>query len=346
MEKNTRYSGADGIRGFACLIVVFVHASAIFFSETYMPLAGTGKIGVWLFFVLSAFLLTSKFESSGFSPYQLFSYALGRFLRIIPLFSIVVVLYYIFGTAKIDTTQDLKAALLLTQGFAHLWTIPVEFKFYLALPVFAFLLVAAKRGGGQAGAALATVALIGMQQWAWPYWETPESSISTHFYLSCFTIGCYCAVSIDFYRKYISGRIATALAVFVIGCMVLSSPIMRYLLLDMPMDKWLQNKFVYLSVLWGVFILALADGKGAIGCIMQSSVMKKIGAWSFSVYLIHWYFYITFGTAHPNSLPWMAIGIVCAIVGGAILHYAIEAPIEKFRHSIQKRIRPPVVVPV
>lgn len=345
MEKASRYSGADGIRGFACLVVVLVHASALFFNETYMPLAGTGKIGVWLFFVLSAFLLTSKFETSGFSAYQLLSYALGRFLRIIPIFSIVVVLYYLLGTAHINSSNDLADALLLSRGFVHLWTIPVEFKFYALLPVFAVYLIWAKRLGGQTGAAVAAVIMIGAQQMLWPYWETPESSISTNFYLSSFTIGCYCAVSIDFYRRFITGGMASALAVFVVACMVFSSPIMRYLLLDMPMDKWLQNKFVYLSLLWGVFVIALADGKGVVGSLMQSVIMRKLGAWSFSIYLIHWYFYITFSSAHPNSLTWMVLGISSAIFGGAALHYVIESPIEKLRHSIQRRIRASVAIP-
>ena len=61
-----RFEGADGIRGVACLIVICIHAIAIFFPSTRDLMAGAGKIGVWLFFVLSAFLLTSKFMRSGF----------------------------------------------------------------------------------------------------------------------------------------------------------------------------------------------------------------------------------------------------------------------------------------
>lgn len=74
-----RYEGADGIRGLACLIVICVHGSAFFFPDTGHYLAGTGKIGVWLFFVLSAFLLTSKFIRSGFAARLVVGYAVGRF---------------------------------------------------------------------------------------------------------------------------------------------------------------------------------------------------------------------------------------------------------------------------
>lgn len=98
MSRSRHYAGADGIRGFACLIVLLVHAAALFFNDIYMALAGTGKIGVWLFFVLSAFLLTSKFEQSGFSVFSISAYAMGRALRVLPIFVLVVFLYYVFGT--------------------------------------------------------------------------------------------------------------------------------------------------------------------------------------------------------------------------------------------------------
>jgi len=41
-------------------------------------LAGTGKIWVWLFFVLSALLLTRNFVNTGFGMDRLISYGVGR----------------------------------------------------------------------------------------------------------------------------------------------------------------------------------------------------------------------------------------------------------------------------
>jgi len=46
----SHFPEADGIRGLACLMVLFVHITAITFPETHPYLRGTGKIGVWLFF--------------------------------------------------------------------------------------------------------------------------------------------------------------------------------------------------------------------------------------------------------------------------------------------------------
>ncbi|WP_282410313.1 acyltransferase [Pseudomonas sp. PS02303] len=344
MEVQKRFEGADGIRGLACLIVLFIHALALFFPGSLSAIIGTGKSGVWLFFVLSAFLLTSKFVKSGFSMYENFSYCASRFLRIIPLFSVVVIFYYWQGMLGINTAQDLQNALLLRQGFVHLWTIPVEFKFYAFLPFMAFFLIQSQKRHGDFAALLVALGMIAAQQYLWPYWESEEVSVSPRWYLSCFTIGCYVAVTIDFYRRLISPRAATVIGLSVISLMVLSTPIMRNIVFGMPFDKWLMNKFLYVSFLWGVFIAALVDGKGIVGRFFKTTVMKKLGAWSFSIYLAHWQFYVVLGAAHTNSYLWMTIGMACSIGFGAILHYSIEAPIEKFRHSIQKRFRPKALV--
>ncbi|WP_122605717.1 acyltransferase family protein [Pseudomonas viridiflava] len=338
--KNTRYyEAADGIRGLACVIVLITHAIVLFFNDLAMAFSGTGKIGVWLFFVLSAFLLTAKFESGGFSVYSISTYAIGRVVRIIPIFMIALIFYYVMGTAGIDSELDLQSAILFSKGYAHLWTIPVEFKFYLVLPVIAYALTKAKECGGHSAVIVAALAMIMVQQMLWPYWQTTENNIDTRWYLSSFTIGCYFASSFTVYSSRITSRTASVIGLSVLILMVLSSPIMRNITLDMPMDRWLQNKFVYLSLLWGIFVVALADGKGIIGALLKSRIMKMLGAWSFSIYLAHWYFYVKLGLLYPNSVLWMFVGIGCAVVFGAALHYLVESPIEKFRHHVQLRMR-------
>ena len=62
-----------------------------FIPEIAKYFAGTGEYVVWLFFVLSAILLTNKFSQIGFSFSELSGYAIGRILRIIPLFFVVII---------------------------------------------------------------------------------------------------------------------------------------------------------------------------------------------------------------------------------------------------------------
>jgi peptidoglycan/LPS O-acetylase OafA/YrhL len=51
----------NGVRGFAVLLVLFYHASNYGLIVPNLSFSGAGRYGVFLFFTLSAFLLTSQF---------------------------------------------------------------------------------------------------------------------------------------------------------------------------------------------------------------------------------------------------------------------------------------------
>lgn len=89
-----RYSEMDGLRGLACLIVLIAHASAVRMPEQGWLITGTGHIGVWLFFVLSAFLLSIKLWSALPAAERLSRYGVDRVLRIFPPFIVAVLVYH------------------------------------------------------------------------------------------------------------------------------------------------------------------------------------------------------------------------------------------------------------
>src|SRR5262245_9869164 len=97
-----------------------------------------GKPGVWLFFALSAFLLTGRLteelETSDDSRGSLVAYALNRVFRIFPLYSIVIAAHWLIG--DFTTTQAVKHLFLLA-GWRELWAIPAEFSYYFAIPFIA-----------------------------------------------------------------------------------------------------------------------------------------------------------------------------------------------------------------
>jgi peptidoglycan/LPS O-acetylase OafA/YrhL len=334
-----KFEGADGIRGLACLIVLLLHAVVLFYSSTLVYLAGCGKIGVWLFFVLSAFLLTNKFSGTGFSVGELFKYALGRFLRILPLFVISVLIYWLFEAVGIVSLSDVRAAILFEKGYAHFWTIPVEFKFYAVLPLMAFTLIWVRSRLGLAPFMMFSATLLVAHQVLWPYWDTPIYTIDTVWYLPCFLLGCVAAIVMPECRRLVTPARATLCAAIVLILMALSSPAARLALLGMPLDYWLMNKFIYLGALWAVFVVFLADGKGFVGSLLKAKFMRLMGAWSYSIYLIHYLFFVKM-SVHQDSLLWMALGIVCAVASGAAMHYLIEAPIERLRHRVTIPLRP------
>lgn len=123
------YPELDGVRGIAIIYVFVSHSS----NGIGGMFGGVGQFGVWLFFVLSAFLLSLVFFQK---PETIRSrtawgnYALRRALRIYPMFAATLVATYLwFGY---DWNLLWGELFLLTGSF---WAIYVEFRAYFILPI-------------------------------------------------------------------------------------------------------------------------------------------------------------------------------------------------------------------
>jgi len=149
-QKSYQIYALDGLRGLAVLIVVVSHISGLgVFLFPSFDIEGTGKSGVFLFFILSAYLLTRPlidvFQQQMTVQYML-NYGLRRILRIFPLY-ILYLLLAVITTLYVDVyiqgeiqayPFDLDWAgfwqhLFLQDGKFVTWSIPAEFKFYFGL---------------------------------------------------------------------------------------------------------------------------------------------------------------------------------------------------------------------
>lgn len=335
---RSRFEGADGLRGTACLIVLVLHALYFFYNGLDGFLLGLPKIGVWLFFVLSAFLLTSKFESDGFSLRALAGYVVGRVLRILPLYMIVVFAYWWLGSAGIESEDDVARALMLGGTYAHLWTVPVEFKYYFLLPIVAWLLISSKKKfGGSACLAVGSL-MIFLQQAAWPYWETPAASSDARWYLSCFALGAMAAMFREESVKWATARNTDVVALLFVGIIALISPFSRYMFLGLEPDQYLLNKFAYLSALCSVLMLFVIHGRGIAGRMVRSRGLKLIGRWSYPIYLIHWMVVVKVSAIYPGSFVVMVLAIALSILLGGVIWYGLEVPLERLRYRIVARL--------
>lgn len=124
---HINYAALDGIRGIAVLLVLADHSLPAF--------TGAGTAGVWIFFVLSGFLLTIPFvdhpERAISAPYMR-EYLVRRLKRIIPMYYVYVfAIFFLHGKYSGDAVRHL----LFLQGDGHLWTIQQEMLFYLILPL-------------------------------------------------------------------------------------------------------------------------------------------------------------------------------------------------------------------
>ncbi len=117
----------DGIRGLAVLLVVAAHTDGF-------RMKGHGAVGVWLFFALSAFLLTLPYAVAPgriASARELRRYFARRVRRILPAYYFAIVVMALLTNA---------GGSFLWQHFSFqraagiFWTIPQELLFYLLLP--------------------------------------------------------------------------------------------------------------------------------------------------------------------------------------------------------------------
>ncbi|NTV12674.1 MAG: acyltransferase [Desulfobulbaceae bacterium] len=326
---------ADGIRGLACLLVLVVHTTVITFPATYPYLRGAGKIGVWLFFTLSAFLLTYQLLLRGFSLRTLVDYGIGRTLRIYPLFVLAVLGYYFsLSSVGIATGADIIKAITFQQGYAHLWTIPVEFKFYFILPGLVLIGKLIHSQLGPKGLLAIGVILTISHQFYAPYWLLPESTIDTVQYLPAFLFGIIGAlIKVHHPDSWLTER--GALIGSVILIMILAStPVVRYFVLGLPPSDYLMNKYLFFSLAWALFIFSQTHSRGFLSRLWSSRPFVVLGLASYSIYLIHWLILHKISAYYPERYATGALVILLSIASGYAMHRFFEKPLFAVRKGL------------
>lgn len=291
----------DGLRGLAVLVVIASHLShARMGLVPGIGLAGIGKSGVYLFFVLSAFLLTRPLlerAPADFANGRLWAnYALRRVLRIWPLYLAVLLLSWwltMDGVAgwyyQLDTPALLRH-LALREGQGVLWSIPVEFKYYLWLPLVALGLAWTRRRAWPLLAELAVAAvLLALVAWVWPPSETGPNDVRLGPYLAMFLCGGF-AARID---QRLQGRRIRRWAWGLAGLVallafVLSIPEVWSGLTGQPVDRRFSHHwFLYFALAWSTLLMAVLHGPSWLRAPFAWTPMRLMGVVSFSAYLWH-----------------------------------------------------------
>jgi peptidoglycan/LPS O-acetylase OafA/YrhL len=178
----------DGLRGIAVLLVIWCHLRGFTFDSSTEWLsdfkAASGFIGLYLFFVLSGFLLFLPYARSFLSGNKWPStrrFYMRRALRILPIF--YAALFVLFAVALIAPKSGLvppipraKTLFTLVTLFhdvrpdawfyvlgtdTPLWSLAIEWQFYLVLPVIALGLRFLYRRVGPKGVIVGVVGLMG-----------------------------------------------------------------------------------------------------------------------------------------------------------------------------------------
>jgi peptidoglycan/LPS O-acetylase OafA/YrhL len=304
-SSNIQIDALDGIRGLAIIFVLLSHFNNYDFRVIPgFSFSGIGKAGVYLFFVLSSFLLTNSFlikpvsDIKKVQTYKIFF--IRRFFRIFPLFTLILiislflsqVLHTSFSSYQI-TLSNFFYHILLQQGNSVLWSIPVEFKYYFVLPlvVIIFYLLFKKRT--VPAIAFSTVIIL-LTMIIFPPAGSLENDVSLIYYLPIFLCGSLGALlHHNFQKSLLKDKIE--MKIFCEGAAVISFllvlttiPNMYSIIIGSNVSRTYFSKyFLMYGIIWTTFILGVLNGEGKLKALFSQKILRLIGICSFSIYLWH-----------------------------------------------------------
>lgn len=287
-----------------------------------LDLSATAKAGVWLFFVLSAFLLAGKLvrdvERGGWSPF--FIYCVRRVFRILPLYFAVLSALLFLGYVG---PEAYAWHLALLKGQDHFWTIPVEMTFYLVLLAFVASLAALPQACRLVASAVAYAAslavyfLIGSDGVA-------SNSISLMHYGPFFMAGVLLAFMPV---SKVGGRSGLLMVVLGLALAVASSPRSIVAVWGGTIAQALEWSWLF-SLAWFAVLFGAARS-GLVRRALSHHWLAAFGTASFGVYLVH-YHILEWAAVQFNWLPatilgWGVVGV--SALFGWISYYGFEKPV-------------------
>lgn len=292
MNKISMIESLNGIRGFAILLVLLSHASNHGMSiHPYLSFSGAGRYGVFLFFVLSAFLLTRQFLESApkgneIKPF-ISHYLLRRFLRIYPLYLVLLMLYYILGIFNITETVLIKS-IFLFDARGVFWTIPVEFQYYFLLPIVSLLLLRTER-------ITFVVIVVSLFVPVWWLFFPPEYGKNVIPFLPIFVLGSGTAyISHKIQNSYNNAKHKLLLKIYnlfaicsFLAFIVFIPNYFNFIFSQNVVYIEFHKQFLLFSILSSILVFSVVHGNGFIKKLMETKFMIFWGHISFSAYLGH-----------------------------------------------------------
>lgn len=354
-DKNLQIDSLDGLRGLAVLQVFLSHTSQNqFFLFPALDFAGIGKSGVYLFFILSSFLLTIPFIEKGrtcLNKAFFLNYFSRRFFRIYPLFFVYLglsLLISIFlwrmiganepiGLPLLISFTDFLKHLALIEGEGVTWSILVEFRYYFLIPLIGIFYAVMLKNNFLWLCASTALLIIGCLL-AWPEETTNLSPPRLAPYLSVFLLGSFSAAV---YCKYKTSHLidnhklknfVEILGVTALGLLTFMTPSVYKAITGININyDYFHREFLIHGALWSAVLFACLAGKGFIRRSLEIPPLRYLGFISFSVYFFHTIVIHTLKNFFPDTplIAWMTL--VCTLIVSHLSWVLIEKPSAKIQ---------------
>lgn len=352
-----------GLRGFAAMVVVVVHASA----QTSYPWVGLHGYGPIALFVLSGFLLFQPWSKwmlgAGRQP-ELRSFFWRRVMRIFPAFlACFLVVALIYPSSRPARVQDWITSLTLTQtlsptglrpGMEHTWSLSTELSWYLLLPLIGAMAgwLVTRRGVRASVVIVSLVALAaaGSALWRWhiaanvtdlsdlltmPFWLPG--------FLICFVGGAAIGHVVVLHklglgtgrvRRWLSSHVPTMVLLAVVCAGVANSHLGGAWgwTTHTSQERAVRFAFTTLMALLLLGAVATASSTSLLSRVFASRAMVAIGRWSYGIYLWHLpareiiSSHMSVPSGPGGLLLWIALQFAVAVPLGAITYGLVERP--------------------
>lgn len=345
MFEKQRISYLDGLRGIAVLLVFFSHSSGRGFQlHPTLNFQGLGHIGVYLFFVLSAFLLGNGLFNEGVNSISVKRFYIKRLFRILPLYYIVLLIVFAlqnYFQVVNPTYLHIKGGsigllkhLILYQGDGVFWSVVVEMQFYLVVPLIVYLLIKFR---GKALLFFWILAFLHFGLYICKFLHWPiNTNLITYFspnsmkngmYLDMFMAGIsasyllkYNSEILNKYKKTIQWVSTSLFVLLMFATIIMVSE--NFMNFHEPFYKLRYISILY-AIIFSFFTLSVYIGN-TMNMLLDNMFMRNMGVWGFSVYLLHMAVFQTVHFFNINSIVGFFIVLPLLMIVSYLTYTFIE----------------------
>ncbi len=354
--QSKYYLQLDGLRTIAVSMVMFGH------WITYKKLLSIGAYlstgGVDIFFVLSGFLITGilmKASENGNKIYALKQFYIRRFLRIFPLYYLIIFIgvllaipsirqhfwWFLFYAGNIIVAKTNGNA----GSFTHLWSLAVEEQFYIFFPFIVFF--TPKKYRLFSFVSMIFLAVISRAIIFILY----KQNINIAWWMHSFTFNCLDSFGLGALLVYLkvhhSNLLKSILSKSYLFFIALGTSILATYLftLNDTSHFWVfafHRLFFSIFCFW-VIGIATTDGfKGIIKLFLENNFIQYLGKISYGLYVYHHFMPYFFGrvgyniSGHSillNSFLYLIATIIISSISWHFFEYPINKLKERFSYN-------------
>lgn len=347
-------SELDGIRGVALAIVVGYHMLRAFWVPSPTWVQGS-YVGLDMFFVLSGFLVTSLLlrERERTGHVRTRSFYGRRISRLIPALLLFFVAHGIYVIATgMSKRGELRQMVTILFGFTniprsasgptpdgmqHLWSLSIEWQFYLIAPLLIGVLF--YRLSDRIVMIILGAAIVAVTGWRLLLHDHGISFFLIYVRTDTRADTIFAGILLAYSRKYIgiSNRLATVFGWLGIAIFVTA-------IIYFPLGTFYLYEPLVIAAAIMILIAATAESKSSR--VFKWKPLIVLGTVSYALYLWHLFIFLAINHYFPDwdRMVKAIVGLALTALATAFSWYAVEKPVQRLRRRRRDAMRSVSVV--